>query len=167
MLVQHAIQPASLILIPRDAVRDLLGRVAMEMVGLSLHGSDAGIEEEKPVVDFIRLATTGWIGDLVLGLVVLLDEILHDAAGFEESNAFAVGEGVREGGDAAVGVDFEEPGLFLGVGLNVDIVGCVGEAVGGWAGISLCISTWEDVGGTYPSSSRVIEILMPFGVWVV
>lgn len=44
-----------------------------------------------------------------MGGVILLDEVLEDAAGFEEADFLAVWEGVCYSGDAAVGVDFEEP----------------------------------------------------------
>ena len=40
----------------------------------------------------------------------------------------AVGKGVGEGGDAAVGVDGEEKGLLLGVLGYVDFVGFIGNA---------------------------------------
>ncbi len=63
--------------------------------------------------------------------VVLFDEVLHYGAGFEETDDFAIGELVCESWDAAVGVDFEEPGLFLGVLLDVYVVGFVREAEGG------------------------------------
>ena len=40
----------------------------------------------------------------------------------------AIGECIGEGGDASVGVDGEEKGLFLGVLRYVDFVGFVGDA---------------------------------------
>ncbi len=43
----------------------------------------------------------------------------------------AVGKGVGEGGNAAVGVDGEEEGLLLGIFGYVNLVGCVGEAGNG------------------------------------
>ena len=42
---------------------------------------------------------------------------------------FPVGEGVGDGGYAAIRVDFEEPGLFLRVLGEFDFVDFVGEAV--------------------------------------
>ena len=68
----------------------------------------------------------GRVADFVLG-VVFGDEVLHYGAGFEKPDGFPVGEGVGEGGDAAVGVDGEEPGFFLGVLRDVDFVDFVGE----------------------------------------
>lgn len=41
-------------------------------------GSDAGVQEEEPVVDFVALARAGWVADFVLDAVVLFDEVLHD-----------------------------------------------------------------------------------------
>lgn len=106
MFIQHPIQSPRLILIPRNTIGYLLGRVAMEVVSLPLHGAHASVEKEEPVVHFVGFATAGWVGDFVLGLVVLLYEVLHYAAGFEEADRFAVGECVCECGDAAVRIDF-------------------------------------------------------------
>ncbi len=128
MRVEHAVQAARFVLVARDAVGDFLGGVAEEVVRLALHGADARVEEEEPVVDFVGLARAGRVADFVVDAVVLLDEVLHDGAGFEEADRAAVGEGVGEGGDAAVGVDGEEEGLFLGVLGYVDFVGFVGDA---------------------------------------
>ena len=43
VLVQGAVQSPCFVLIAVDPVGDLLGGVAVEMVGLALHGSDAGV----------------------------------------------------------------------------------------------------------------------------
>lgn len=99
----------------------------MKVISLSLHGPDPSIEEEEPVVNFVRLTATGGIGDLVLDFIVLLDEILHDAAGLKEADRLAIGEGVCKSGNAAVWIDLEKPWLFLGVGLDVDFVDFIGE----------------------------------------
>lgn len=128
VFVQHAVQAPGFVLVARDAVVDSLGCVAEEMVRLALHGSDARVQEEEPVVDFVGLARAGWVADFVVDAVVLLDEVLHDGAGFEEADRLAVREGVGEGGNAAVGVDGEEEGLFLGVLGYVDFVGFVSDA---------------------------------------
>ena len=131
MPIEHAVQPPRFVLVAGDAVGDLLGGVSVEVVRLPLHGADAGVEEEEPVVHLVGLARAGGVADLVGGAVVLFDEVLHDGAGFEEPDRGAVGEGVGQGGDAAVGVDGEEEGLFLGVLGYVDVVGLVGYAGGG------------------------------------
>ena len=65
--------------------------------------------------------------DLIVG-VVSVDEILHDAAAFEDADLFAVGMGVGQGWDAAVGVDGCEPGRFLLIGGHVDLAGGVWKA---------------------------------------
>ena len=128
MLVEHAVQAPGLVLVPGDAVRDLLGCVAEEVVRLTLHGPDAGVLEEEPIVYFIALARAGWVADFVVDAVVLLNEILQDRAGFEEADHLAIGKGVGEGGDTAVGVDGEEKGLFLSILAQVNLVSCIGEA---------------------------------------
>jgi hypothetical protein len=52
-------------------------------------------------------------GDLVVW-VVLRDEVLQDATGLKQTDLLAVAEGVRQGGDAAVGVDLEKPAATRG-----------------------------------------------------
>lgn len=69
------------------------------------------------------------MADLVFG-VIAFDKILHDAAALKEVDRLAIGEGVGDGGDAAVGVDGQEPGLFLRVLGNFNLVHFVGEAGG-------------------------------------
>ena len=93
MRVQHAVQAARLVLVAVDAVVDFLGGVPVEVVGLALHGAEAGVEEEEPVVDLVGFAGAGGVADQVFA-VVLLDEVLHYGAGFEEVDGAAVGEGV-------------------------------------------------------------------------
>jgi hypothetical protein len=48
--------------------------------------------------------------------------ILQDGAALKDANVGAVRPLVCDGGDAAVGVDFEEPGLFLLIGAHFDRV---------------------------------------------
>lgn len=80
----------------------------MEVVRLALHGPDTGVLEVEPAVLFIVFAGALRVGDLVV-FVVLFRQVGEDAAGFEEADLGSVSEGVGQGGDAAVGVDFEEP----------------------------------------------------------
>lgn len=54
--IQHAIQAARFVHVPIHAVFDFLGGVVGEVVGLSLHGTYARVEEEEPIVDFVGLA---------------------------------------------------------------------------------------------------------------
>ena len=54
--------------------------------------------------------------------VILLDQVLHDGAGFEKADGFAVGEGVCQCRNPSVGIDFEEPWLFLRVLGDVNLV---------------------------------------------
>ena len=110
VLVEHAVEPARFVDVAVDTVGDVFGGVAREVVRLALHGAHAGVHEVEPVVGLVVLAGALRVGDFVGG-VVLLDEVLQDAAGFEEADFLAVWEGVCYGGDAAVGVDFEEPAV--------------------------------------------------------
>ena len=128
MSVKHAVQAAGFVLVAEDTVFDLLGCIAEEVVCLSLHWTHARVQEEEPVVDFIALARPGRVGDLVVYAVVLLDEVLHYAPRFEQTNCFAIGEGVGEGGYATIGVDGEEEGFFLGILRYIDCMGFVGDA---------------------------------------
>lgn len=70
----------------------MLRRIAGEVVRLALHRPHARVLIEQPVVDCVVLRGPLRVGDLVV-LVVLLDEVLQDAAGFEEVDGVAV-EGV-------------------------------------------------------------------------
>lgn len=78
------------------------------------------LEITHPVVHFIVLPRPKWIGDLVLG-VISISQVLHDRTTLEDSNGLAIGESVCDGRDTAVGVDLQEPGLFLGVLADLDI----------------------------------------------
>lgn len=44
--------------------------------------------------------------------VVALDEVLHNRAALKQTDELAVGKGVGQGRDAAIGVDLEEPWLL-------------------------------------------------------
>lgn len=119
MLVQDTIQAPRLILISVDAILDMLRRIPRKVVRLPLHRTHTRIQEEQPVVHLIVLSRALRVRDLVLG-IILVDEVLLDAATLEQADLFPVGEGVGEGGDTAVGVDLEEPRLFLLVFGDVD-----------------------------------------------
>lgn len=108
VLVQDAVEAPRLVDVAVDAVLDALGRVAVEVVRLALHGPHARVLEEQPVGHLVVLARASRVGDLVV-LVVLVDQVLEDASGLEDADLLAVGERVRDRGDASVGVDFKEP----------------------------------------------------------
>ena len=55
------------------------------------------------------------------------DLLLHDRSGFEQIDLLSIREGVGDGGDAAVGIDLEEPFFFLRVFGDVDFLDGVGE----------------------------------------
>ena len=117
--IHNPVKPPRLVLVPVDAILDLLRRVPREVVSLPLHGTQAAHLPEQPALRLVVLLAALRVRDLVV-LVVALDEVLHDGAGLEERNGRAVLELVGKGGDAAVGVDFEEPRLFLDVFGDVD-----------------------------------------------
>jgi hypothetical protein len=77
MLIQHAIEPSSLILIPINAILDMLRRITGEMVSLALHRSHTGIHEEEPVGQFYVLAGAGWVGDFVVFVISFLQSALR------------------------------------------------------------------------------------------
>lgn len=60
------------------------------------------------------LARITRVRDLVV-LVVAVDEVLEDGTRLKDANGLAVGPCVSDGGNAAVGVNFQEPWLLLGV----------------------------------------------------
>lgn len=94
MLVEDGVQPASFVGVACFAVGDVFGGVAYEMVRLALHGTDAGVLVEEPVVDLVGFAGPRGVGDAVRGRVVLLNEVLEDTAGFEQADLLPVCEGV-------------------------------------------------------------------------
>lgn len=107
-------QPSSLIHVPLHPILDLLRRIAHEMVRLALHRPDSGVLKEEPVVSLVVFLRAADVADLVV-FVVLVDQVLSDTAGLEHGDGPAAVEGVGNGGDAAIGVDLEEPRLLLRV----------------------------------------------------
>ena len=92
---------------------------------LPLHRPHTSVLEKDPRVHFIELAGAPRVGEFVRG-VILVDEVLQDGAGFEKVDGGTVGEGVCDSRDASVGVDGEEPWLFLSILCDVDGDGFVG-----------------------------------------
>lgn len=121
-------------------------------------------------------------------LVVAVHEVLHDGGALKQPDGLAVLEDVREGRDAAVGVDLEEPGLLqerncqLRDFLYIKGLVCLRletHLLRVLAEFNVCSletrvsTTFQDSGLTEicictsylrPSSSRTIETLMPLGV---
>lgn len=104
VLVQDTVQATALIDVSVHAILNALGSVPREVVSLALHGADAGVLEEEPVVHLVVFAGTPGERDLVLG-IILFDQILQDATRLEKADLLAVAESVGQGGNAAVGVD--------------------------------------------------------------
>ena len=51
MLVQDAVKPASFVLVPVDAILDLLWSIASKVIRLTLHGPNTSIHEKQPIRD--------------------------------------------------------------------------------------------------------------------
>lgn len=118
VLVKNAVQSAGLIHIAVDAVLDFLWGIAGEVVCLALHGANTCVLEEEPVGHLVVLTCALGERNLVVG-VVLLHQILQDAARLEQADLLAVGELVCQSWDTAIGVDLEEPavdGSAIGLG---------------------------------------------------
>lgn len=100
--------------------------------GLAHHGANARRLEVEPTGGAVVFQGAGRVGDsvgdeilavitpalmkeefLLVVLVVAVDEVLHDAARLEKLQLLAVGEDIRQGRNAAIGVDVEVPRLFL------------------------------------------------------
>ena len=137
------------------------------MIRLPLHGANARVHEEKPIVDLVAFAASLGIGNVVVAIVPF-NKVLHYGAGFEETDRFSIGPGVRQGGNAAIRIYQQEMGRLLVVGLQVKAVHLVGKAANFKSQRRRpndCSSM--DIGDAHPSSSSVIDILMPLGVWAV
>ncbi|KAB8343022.1 hypothetical protein FH972_022616 [Carpinus fangiana] len=65
--------------------------------------------KEQPAVCLEKLSSPRGVADLEV-FVIRGDKILHDAARLEQTNGLAVIEGVSDGGDASIGIDFQKPG---------------------------------------------------------
>lgn len=66
------------------------------MVGLTLHENKSRVLDENPIVDFVLFSGAVRIGDLVV-FIVLLGEVLKDAARFEKEHLLPVSKGVCDG----------------------------------------------------------------------
>jgi hypothetical protein len=82
------------------------------VVRLPLHGSYAGVLEIQPADCLVVLPGATRVGDLVV-FIILLSEVGKDTTGLEKTDFLPVGKSVRQGGDAAVGVYFEEPAVAI------------------------------------------------------
>lgn len=77
-----------------------------------------------PAGDFPVLGSTLGVRNLVV-LVVPLHEVLQDGAALKDANLLAV-QGICEGGNAAIGVDVEEPLLLLLILHHFNVVHLLG-----------------------------------------
>jgi hypothetical protein len=72
-----------------------------------------------------------------------VNKILHNTPTLKDSNLLAIAESVRDGWNAAVGIDLEEPGFFLGVFGELDFGRFVWEPVSGSASLLEEKNFWE------------------------
>ena len=61
--------------------------------------------------------------------IVLLYEIGHNASRFEKPDTLTIRKSVRQRRDPTIGIDGKEPGLLLGVFLDIDMVCLVGKPI--------------------------------------
>lgn len=59
-------------------------------------------------------------------LVVLLNEILEDAAGLKEAYLLTIPKGIRDSRNSPIRVDLEEPRFFLSALADINVLDFVG-----------------------------------------
>ena len=70
------------------------------------------IKAKQDTKTYLNMFTTPcWERNPVI-LVISLNEILHDRTTLEHTNLLAIGESIRQSGNASVGIDIQKP-LFL------------------------------------------------------
>jgi len=84
VFVKNSVEPPRLIEVSVDTMLYFLWRISIEVVGLTLHWTEARVREEDPLVHFVLFSGAVRVRDLVPS-VVLLGEVLEDAAGFERT----------------------------------------------------------------------------------
>ena len=108
--------------------------------------------EEQPIVGFNPSRTSSRITELVL-FVVLLDQIQKNTPRLPN-----IGLPISQCRYSTIGVDLKKPRLFLLQFLECDRPHFV------WESCLLLVSQILGMLPSYPSSSRVIDTLIPFGV---
>lgn len=93
----------------------------------NVHGADAAVLPADPGLGAGVVIALDVEGELVVR-VVAAGEVGEDGAALEDGEAAVIV--VDDGGNAAVGVEGDEPGLLLDVLRYVDGLGGVGEVVG-------------------------------------
>jgi hypothetical protein len=110
MSVESAVQTTSFVGVAVDTVLNLLGSVALEVVGLALHRTKTTHLPHEPAGHLPMLSRALRERELVI-LVIAINEVLQHSTTLKDTNLLAV-ECISESRDATVGVDLEEP-LFL------------------------------------------------------
>src|SRR5258706_1935193 len=122
--VDHHVQAVGLVLVAVHGVRDLLRRVAEEMVRLAEHGTDVAHLEHHPLHHLPALAQVG--GQEAAGLRGEIEQ--HRARLGQREGLAARAVAVDHRRHLVVGGDLEEIRLELVAGADVDRVHVVGRA---------------------------------------
>jgi hypothetical protein len=144
--IQDTIQPPRLVHIPLDTILDMLWCISAKMVCLTLHAifhqllfsfhdpqskrsrrnsrTNPRIQKEQPIGHLIKLPRAPRVTNLII-LIILINQILLNASALKQPYLLPITESISESGDSAVGVNLEEPRLFLRVFGDVDFVHCV------------------------------------------
>ena len=83
-----------------------------------------GISPNTYIGHLIKLPRAPRVTNLII-LIILIDQVLLNASALKQPYLLPVTESISESGDSAVGVNLEEPRLFLRVFGDVDFVHCV------------------------------------------
>lgn len=111
VLIKHAIQSACFIDVSGHTILNALRRISCKVVCLALHGANACILEEEPVVHLVVFA--GALGERNLVLwVILVRQVLQDTTRLEQADFLTIGELVGQSGNPAIGVDLKEPAMY-------------------------------------------------------
>lgn len=83
-------------------------------------------EVTNPAFYFPVLTRVPWIGHLAVR-VVAFNKVLKNSTAFKDTKLLAIGPRICNGRDAAIGVDFQVPWLFLLILSNLDMVQLPGK----------------------------------------
>ena len=112
-----------------------------KLTGLTLHGSNAGVLEEKPVIHLYGFAGALGVRNFVFTIVLIrqrlrrmcdessriiaLNQVLHNASRLEQVDGLAISELVGQRRDTAIRIDGEEPVFLLCVLADLDLLNLV------------------------------------------
>ena len=115
-LVDHAVDALGLVGVAVDRVLEFLGRIPAEMMRLAEHRADTRHLEHQPLDDVVLSARVRRHQ-----LAGLLGQVHQDRARLENRDRLAARSfGIGHRGHAIVGADFQELGLELIAGADID-----------------------------------------------